>query len=391
MIKVLTIGHLPKYVGGKQSSGLSNVIWNICNSSNKTYKNFTFENRLLSTDLNSFYSKIDKTDIYGILNIFLIIIFPFHFLKLLYTSLNLYNKYNFNFFNTFFKLCLFIVVYKRYKPNYVHIHGTTSFIYTKALTTNTAIFIYTIHGITGNDINLNNTINNYLIENHINTLNFKCLTFVSTQVRSEWIKLYGNIISPNEVILNSCDYDLYKFENIYKKSKKIKIATIGSFSSLKGQDIVIQSLIKSNIEFIYYCVGSSSVYDRNKYKKFNFFNKSKIIFIEYLPPKKLKYFYNALDYSILMSSSEGFGLVILESIACGTPVIIPEYLPIVYEKNIIDKSNSIVLKSRDIDLLVNLFINIRNYSFNKHKISYSLNKTLNWENITHKYLNIYNE
>jgi glycosyltransferase involved in cell wall biosynthesis len=230
-----------------------------------------------------------------------------------------------------------------------------------------------------------------LIENKINTLNCKYITFVSTQIRTEWISLYGNIISQNKVILNSCDYDLFNYINIYKHSKKIKIATIGSFSSLKGQEIVIQSLIKSNIDFIYYCVGSSSISDRNKYKNFNSLNKSKIIFIDYLSPIKLKYFYNALDYTILMSSSEGFGLVILESIACGTPVIIPEYLPIVKEKNILNKSNSIILKSRDINLLVNLFNNIHNFTFLKENISNNLNKNFNWEIVSKNYIKIYNE
>jgi hypothetical protein len=162
MIKVLTIGHLPKYIGGKQSSGLANVIWNICNSTNKFNKIFNFENSLLATDLHFFHKIIGDTKLFGIFNILFIIFYPFHFLKLIYISFNLKQTDNFNFFNTFFKLCLFIVIYKRYKPNYVHLHGTTSFIYTKAFRTNTVSFIYTIHGITGNEFNLKNTIYNHL-------------------------------------------------------------------------------------------------------------------------------------------------------------------------------------------------------------------------------------
>jgi glycosyltransferase involved in cell wall biosynthesis len=41
-----------------------------------------------------------------------------------------------------------------------------------------------------------------------------------------------------------------------------------------------------------------------------------------VPPQELGLYYNAADYTINISDAEGFGLATLESLACGTPIIV---------------------------------------------------------------------
>jgi len=41
-----------------------------------------------------------------------------------------------------------------------------------------------------------------------------------------------------------------------------------------------------------------------------------------IPPTELALFYNAADYTINISDAEGFGLATLESLSCGTPIIV---------------------------------------------------------------------
>jgi glycosyltransferase involved in cell wall biosynthesis len=41
-----------------------------------------------------------------------------------------------------------------------------------------------------------------------------------------------------------------------------------------------------------------------------------------VPPEELALFYNAADYTINISDAEGFGLATLESLSCGTPIIV---------------------------------------------------------------------
>lgn len=50
-------------------------------------------------------------------------------------------------------------------------------------------------------------------------------------------------------------------------------------------------------------------------------NNHKIIFIPFLTERELVVFYNGASLSIYVSRKEGFGLPILESFACGTPVM----------------------------------------------------------------------
>ncbi|MBU1177393.1 glycosyltransferase family 4 protein [Patescibacteria group bacterium] len=73
------------------------------------------------------------------------------------------------------------------------------------------------------------------------------------------------------------------------------------------------------------------------------FNHHKIIYQEYLSGKDLVKLYNAADLTIYLSDYEGFGLPPLESIACGTPVIISRKASIpevIGEAGIYVKNNS---------------------------------------------------
>jgi len=75
----------------------------------------------------------------------------------------------------------------------------------------------------------------------------------------------------------------------------------------------------------------------------NKLNQKNIIYQEYLSEEDLVVLYNAADLTIYLSDYEGFGLPPLESIACGTPVVISKKasLPeVIGEAGIYVKNNS---------------------------------------------------
>jgi glycosyltransferase involved in cell wall biosynthesis len=46
-----------------------------------------------------------------------------------------------------------------------------------------------------------------------------------------------------------------------------------------------------------------------------------VVFFDYVPDEDLPYFYNAAEVLVMPSLYEGFGLPVVEAMACGTPVV----------------------------------------------------------------------
>ena len=90
------------------------------------------------------------------------------------------------------------------------------------------------------------------------------------------------------------------------------------------------------------------------------------------------------------SSSEGFGLVAIESIACGTPVIVPNHLPIVQEVGLLNENNSIIIEDNSIKEICKGILNGISRNFKRKEVSESIS-FITWKEVTSKYINIYNE
>ncbi len=130
--------------------------------------------------------------------------------------------------------------------------------------------------------------------------------------------------SPTDFTKNS---SLLKRYNIDSKQKIIiTVCRISSDEGYKGYDKVIESipLIENALEnFCYLIIGK---YDKNEKKRLDSLItslniKNKVIFTGYVAEKELIDHFLLGDVFVMPSKNEGFGIVYIEAMACGIPVI----------------------------------------------------------------------
>lgn len=231
------------------------------------------------------------------------------------------------------------------------------------------------------------------------------------------------------------------YEFFEKRVMEYRGATIVTFSENVKKNLLKQNHVRKNIEVIYPGVDSSFFY----YKPDSYYNirrdlkiSSKIFVLLYvgrldfgkniallidafkglkIPDKKLLLvgdgsmpildhndilkigkksreelvdYYNAANFLVLPSFNEGFGHVLIESLACGTPIIGFDH-----DKNAIDEvveqhENGIIAKCCSSETLIDAievaYKKNSEYIERKEAISFNAHKKYNWENIAKRLL-----
>lgn len=393
-IKVLSYGMLSKNNGGKVTTGLTEVMWGIANGINGIAFN-DIEVVFLTLSKRSKKEIIENTIVYGfnvasimiymILNVFIVI-------RCLINTVKIVMDYKLDLLRVFVKMVFLEYGYKILKPDIVHIHEIEMYIiFNETSFCKKVKNVLTIHGITGQDKNIKNYTNNARMESKISALNTYVIVFVSSYLMRQWIGHYGTVSGNAKIIINGVDASIYNYKGKCHKEDKIRIAVIGTIIPRKGQERVLRSLkecvLADKIEL--YLVGECTDVEYSKYiNKLIDQVKSKVYVLGYLSQEKISELLNKIDYMLLPSSSEGFGLVYIESIMCGTPVIIPEDLPIVKEKNVLTQYNSILLKDCSEESILRALNSIDKYVFDKLIVSKSCDK-MTKENYVHSYNDLF--
>tara|TARA_B110000211_G_C14062153_1_gene546021 strand:+ start:449 stop:1657 length:1209 start_codon:yes stop_codon:yes gene_type:complete len=398
-IIILTYGNLSKHHGGKITTGLTQVTWQTANEVNKLNKK-NIETKFLTLNSILYKKNIEHTEVYGF-NIRSFMFFCLKNIKLvlatLISAINIKINYRLKFIKTFVELLFFEYGYDQIKPSVFHCHG----VFDSLLLSHCSFFkkvetIITIHGITGQDLKIIDSNFNRKIELEVTNIKFSRIVFVATLLKNQWKEYYGEISSPVDVILNGVDTSVFYNRRLTPKlSKKIDLVCIGTLNERKGQIRILEALEKcENVDcFKIIFIGEAISEEYLKFLK----NKSKSIinsdieFNGYLNSKEIAFILNQSDYMILPSSSEGFGLVYIESILCGTPVIIPKDLPLAQEPGILSKNNSIYLKDSTSNSILNLLNELKNnYKFCSEEVSKSCTHLSTKNNISN-YLKIYSQ
>lgn len=392
MKKILSFGHIPTWAGGKQEQGLANVIYQLA------YYMAKFEDvemTLAAFDVNTLKQKRDRLNligwtansilIYSLFNLFTSIKWMFHILSD-------YKKYGHTIKNVpgFFIKGMFlhqsICVTK---PEILHLHGVQSLFYFPLINKEIKVAM-TIHGMTGNDSNIEHSdLYAKLEETACKCKRIEKLIFISNQLVHDFKKFYGEILPSVEVILNAYDSErFYYIEPI--PHEHTTIATIASVCDRKGQIRVVKALNRQK-KIKYICVGGGSKQEIDELVKYSVDNNIDLSYLGKKLPDEIRNILAGIDFMILPSSSEGFGLVYMEAMACGVPVILPKNLPIVEEQGIIQPGkNAILLDDCTSESIARVFSNLNQYSFNRHSVSDTV-KNFTWDRIVAQYNKSFSE
>jgi L-malate glycosyltransferase len=176
------------------------------------------------------------------------------------------------------------------------------------------------------------------------------IVVISDELKKQFIKL-GIPAHHLKVIYNGTpkerykNIDLHQVEELKKKyAIKDEDVVIGSVSRIKNQDQIIKSLQYLQPDLKLLLVGVPPNYYDDLVKKLDV--KNEIIYAGTVPIDEVLAYYKLIKVNILASTMDGFGLVLTEAMALGTPVIGTDFGGI---KNVIENEvDGLLFKDNDV-------------------------------------------
>lgn len=157
---------------------------------------------------------------------------------------------------------------------------------------------------------------------------------ISKQVDAETLKLYKISADKTEIVMNGYDEDLFMPKDLSRSlvlnkfdladEAKYIVSFAGKFAYFKGIDILLKAAhiyeAKLDNKVTTLIAGHGELYsDLMKLKKE--LGLKGVHFLGHVSQEQLVDIYNIADVSTVPSRTEPFGLVAIEAMACGTPVV----------------------------------------------------------------------
>ncbi len=203
-----------------------------------------------------------------------------------------------------------------------------------------------------------------------------------------------------DVIPFGVDTDFFRPLDVYKDETIFQILSVGYLIERKGFEYLIRAMphvLKEHENVRLKIVGSGPLESKLKSLIRELGLGDKVEIIKNVSDENLLMMYNSADLFVLPSivdsqgNTEGLGVVLLEAMACGLPVIGSDVggIPDIIE----DGNNGFLVKQKNSELLKNSILNFiedKKLSDNISGKGYKsiLNK-FGWDNIANKYIKIY--
>lgn len=395
-MRILTFGHLPISVGGRQSSGLSNAMWSIA-AALQHQSGSGVEVHFGATDWSRPDALVDGVRVFG-WSIPRLIAFscrhPIDTCGLALRAWHLRRMVSLPWLRTLGRLLFYHSSIVRLRPDFLHVHGTHALPIIWLPGLDCSKVVLTIHGVhsdfDGQSLHRSESI--------LNDQSFKAITFVSSSLIAQWRAAYGASRAKLVPIVNGYDRnEFYLPENSKDVSttprddgSTLCLITVGSITENKGQERVLEALIaykdrpgSGSVKYV--IIGKDYTGRMEGLCRRAAQSGVEIVRRVYCPPAIIREFLWDSDFFVLPSRNEGFGLVFLESLACGTPVVLPRFLPIAQEAGLLTERNSILLDDAEVDSILSWLIAARRPTIAAESVAAGT-ECFTWEAAAAKYL-----
>ena len=198
--------------------------------------------------------------------------------------------------------------------------------------------------------------------------------------------LINHGVNPEKLALiyNGIDHEVFNAKN-RKKTPDYFIA-VGNLVPLKGQSYILEALAKFPEEKLKIIgTGEDEALLKNLAHKLGI--TSRVEFIPYLNQRRLCEYYAGAKALILMSEREGMPNVVLESFACGCPVIAANVGGIA---EVVNEKNGILLEKRDSSALVLAIEKLLSSVYDVNTITKTV-AHMDWEKGAKEQYDVYNQ
>ena len=181
--------------------------------------------------------------------------------------------------------------------------------------------------------------------------------------------------------------EILKLFNIDKEYDKI-VCFAGRLANNKGVDILLNSAkIYEKENVLTLIAGNGNEYEKLYMQKENLGLKN-IVFLGDKTHEELRKMYTIADVCAVPSREEAFGLVALESIACGTPVVATKQGGI---SDFVTEDVGILIERENVEQLAEMIIKILNKEkiFNSEDLEKYAKSSYSQEEFIHKLIEIY--
>ncbi|MCX2726755.1 glycosyltransferase family 1 protein [Thermomicrobium sp. 4228-Ro] len=159
----------------------------------------------------------------------------------------------------------------------------------------------------------------------------RCVIAVSEHTRRDVVLAYG--VAPEKVIVipNGIDADWTRVPESelarWRAERGLPerfLLFVGTIQPRKNLLTLLRAIrhLPDEVDWPLYVVGARGWKDSPVYRAVRELGlEQRVVFVGYAPPEELRYWYSAATLFVYPSLYEGFGLPVLEAMACGTPVI----------------------------------------------------------------------